>query len=135
MIRIIYKRTISFKEIWNIDNIFVNLPERTSSLISFNLFLVKIKRTNLVMFKNAPFWISSIRLLVRFTERSLGWVRKARGVRVSESILMLWLEKWIWAYQCEKLSFEYIIPYSKKNIAWFMKSCSYYRFVYILDIS
>lgn len=81
-IKFCYDIYVKIKIIIKYDDI--NLPERTSSLTSLSLFLVRIRRTNLVMFKNAPFCISSIRLFVKFTESSFGWVRNAKGVIVSE---------------------------------------------------
>ena len=44
------------------------------------LFLVIMSRTILVIFVKAPFWISWIKLLVRFTDKSFGCVDRASGV-------------------------------------------------------
>ena len=72
---------------------FYDLPIKTSSLISFSLFRVKINRTRRVMLRKDPFWMSSIRLLVRLTDNSLGWVRNANGVIVSvKKDLHIWIK-------------------------------------------
>ena len=59
------------------------LPDKTVSSIWDILFLVRMSLTILVMLVKAPFWISWIKLLVRFTDKSLGCVDKANGVRRS----------------------------------------------------
>ena len=56
------------------------LPDKTVSSILEILFLVRMSLTILVMLVKAPFWISWIKLLVRFTDKSLGCVDRASGV-------------------------------------------------------
>ena len=69
----------------------VKLPARTVSSMRLILFLVKMSLTSLVMLTKLPFWISVIRLLVRFTLRSFGWVSNANGVNFSvEKINVSW---------------------------------------------
>ena len=60
------------------------LPDNTWSPIRWILFLVKISLTILVMLVKAPFWISVIKLLVRFTDKSLVCVENTSGVKRSE---------------------------------------------------
>ena len=63
---------------------FVDLPDKTWSSIFDSLFLVKMSLTIRVILEKAPFWISVIKLFVKFTDRSLVWVEKTRGVSRSE---------------------------------------------------
>ena len=62
----------------------VGLPDKTWSSIFDNLFLVKMSLTIRVILEKAPFWMSVIKLFVKFTDRSLVWVEKTRGVSRSE---------------------------------------------------
>ena len=62
------------------------LPDKTLSSMREILLRVNIKRTIRVMFVKAPFWISKIRLLVRFTDKSLFWVENANGVNRSGKV-------------------------------------------------
>ena len=82
---IVYKNWISTSnvslELWRTQNF---LPDNTWSPIREILFLVKISLTILVMLEKAPFWISVIKLLVRFTDKSLVCVENTSGVRRSE---------------------------------------------------
>ena len=48
------------------------------------LFLVRMSLTSLVMLVKAPGWMLLIKLLDTFTDNSLGWLLRTRGVRESE---------------------------------------------------
>ena len=60
------------------------LPMRLLASSLVILFLVRMSLTSLVMLVKAPDWMSEIRLLEMFTERSLGWLANTSGVRRSE---------------------------------------------------
>ena len=70
------------------------LPDKLPDSNLVILFLDKINRTSLVIFANAPGWISEMRLLDMFTERSLGCVARTRGLSLSreKTLLCMWFK-------------------------------------------
>ena len=65
------------------EEIKVRLPCKLPSSRAAILFLVRISRTSLVMLAKAPGCTSEIRLFVKFTDSSFGWVASTRGLSLS----------------------------------------------------
>ena len=75
------------------------------------------------MLRKAPFWMSSMRVLVRLTDNSLGWVRNANGVIVSVK-----KDLHIWIKVIKNLKRLYVVWYIYKTLFWnnFFSLCSVY---------